>query len=242
MKKDSKNLTANELLLLHLRKKQSKDGGMYTTTKDTLYRIFRWSFFVMLIGCTVINLLYIFGAVGTMQAHLANMGNVEAHQKIEIENLKNSITLVSVFAGCLFLSEVWVWFKKPLLQLLFCFASSTAIILTLSGQIADKTENTLANNHIIPLAILCFCCLVSSLLHFRQLYKDKKGTTKLAELIYKKYSLNATDINEEQWQTILEEYKPWEESQSKKRSVKHRKIKAAKKAENTEKTEEAEEN
>ena len=221
MKKNYKNLNANNILLMHLRKKQSKDGGMYTTTKDTLYRIFRWAFFVMLIACTVINLMYIFGAVGQMQAHLANMGNIEPHQKIEIENLKSSITLVSISAFCLFLSEVWIWFKKPLLQLVFCLGSSVAIILTLSGQIFDKTENTLANNHIIPLAILSFCCVVSSLLHFRQLYKDKKGTTELAELIYKKYSLTATDINEEQWQTILEEYKPWE-SNSKKRSVKHR--------------------
>ena len=227
MKKSDKNLTANDILLMHLRKKQSKDGGMYTTTKDTLYKIFRWSFFVVLLACTAINLMYILGALGQMQAHLANMGNIEPHQQNEIDALKSSIALVSVSAVCLFLSEVWIWFKKPLLQLIFCLGSSISIILTLSSQIFDKTENTLANNHIIPLAILCFCCIVSSMLYFRQLLKDKKGTDELAELIYKKYTLTATDINEEQWQTILEEYKPWE-SDSKKRSVKHRKRKAAK--------------
>lgn len=234
MNNKKKNLTANDILLMHLRKKQSKDGGMYTTTKDTLYKIFRWSFFVMLLACTVINLMYILGAFGKMQAHLANMGNAQPHQQIEIENLKSAITAVSISSFCLFLSEVWIWFKKPLLQLIFCLGSSLAIILTLSSEIYDKTANTLANNHIIPLAVLCFCCIVSSLLYFRQLYKDKKGTDALATLIYKKYALTATDINEEQWQTILEEYKPWE-SKSKKRSVKHRKKREAAKVNSQEK-------
>ena len=230
--KTKKKLTSKQLLLNHLREKQRKDGGMYITTQSTSYRIFRWAFFAMVLLCTFFNLSYIIGVSGTLNAHLSHMGDIQPHQQLEIDRLKTTLMSLGCASFGIVLSEISIWFKKPFLQFLFCFASTATIILrlVLAEEIYDPTSNTLLNNHILPLAALCFCCLVSSFLYLRQLYKDKKGCKDLSEIIYKKYKLaNATDISDEQWEDILKEYDPYNHvSNSTKRSVKSKKKKLEK--------------
>lgn len=216
-----KNLNQNQILLKYIRQKQLKEGG-YLTTDTTTYKIFRWCFFVALIVCLALNLFYVLGVSRQLLAHLANMGEIAPHQEIEIQRLKVSLTVVGVSVFFLFLSEVSLWFKLPVLQFVFCFGASSAIIARISAnEIYDKTSSTLMGNHIIPLTILCFFCLVSSFIYINQLRKDKIEIKKLSEYIYRKYSSDGTDIDSKQWETILKEYNPYK-SESKKRSVKAR--------------------
>lgn len=228
--KDKKPKSTKAILLALLRKKQSKGLPPYITTKSTSYRIFRWSFFVLVLVCTFINLFYILGKSGTLNANLANMGEAQLHQTPEIAHIQASITIMTIATIGIVLSEVFIWFKLPLLQLISCFASSITIVLRMSTEIYDPTSNTLFENHVIPLAALCFCCLITSVLHLRQLYKDKQGCNEISEIIYKKYGAIAKDISPEEWDKVLEEYDPTK-SNSKKRSVKDR-IKKQKKENN----------
>ena len=217
----NKTKSSKTLLLELLREKQKREGLGYITTKSTPYKIFRYAFLAMVIICIFINLFYILGKSGEMAANLANMDKIEPHQQIEIDRLYTTIGIMIASTVGLLLSEIFIWFKLPILQLIFCFGSSITIILRLSLEIKDTTSNVLVNHHILPLVILCVCCAVSAGFHIRQLYKDKKGCNALSELIYKKYSKTATDISPEQWENIISEYK-YEGSKSKKRSVKDR--------------------
>jgi len=213
--------TSNEVLITLLRKKQSKNGIPYITTKSTSYRIVRWLFFAAVIYCTIINIIFILSKSGNMAANIANMGDIMPHQQLEIDRMYATLNIMVVASIGVVLSEVFVWLKLPLLQLVFAFASRTTIVLRLSSEISDTASNTLAKNHIIPLSIMCFLALISSVLHMRQLIKDKKGCEEINEIIYLKYNVVAKDISPDEWENILAEYKP-EESKSKKRSVKAR--------------------
>lgn len=223
--------TTKEILLMLLRKKQSKGFMPYLTTKDTSYKIFRWSFFVCVIICTFINLFYILGTLGKIDAMVTyknTMGTeIEPHQKLEIEYMYTSVNIMVVSTFGIILSEIFVWLKRPLLQMLSCIASSITIIVRMNQEIirfakdTDPNSNTLTNNQIIPLVILCLCCIVSASIHLRQLYKDKKGCEEISEIIYKKYGAIAKDISPDEWDDILAEYDP-EKTSSKKRSVKNR--------------------
>lgn len=203
----SKTRSSKTVLLELLREKQRREGAEYITTKSTPYKIFRFAFLAMIIICIFINLFYILGKSGEMAANLANMDKIEPHQQIEIDRLYTTIGIMIASTVGLLLSEVSVWFKLPILQLIFCLGSGITIILRLSSEINDTTSNVLVNHHIIPLGILCIFCIVSAGLHIRQLYKDKKGCNALSELIYKKYSKTATDISPQEWETIISEYK-----------------------------------
>lgn len=203
----NKTRSSKTVLLELLREKQRREGAEYITTKSTPYKIFRFAFLAMIIICIFINLFYILGKSGEMAANLANMDKIEPHQQIEIDRLYTTIGIMIASTVGLLLSEVSVWFKLPILQLIFCLGSGITIILRLSSEINDTTSNVLVNHHIIPLGILCICCIVSAGLHIRQLYKDKKGCNALSELIYKKYSKTATDISPQEWETIISEYK-----------------------------------
>ena len=197
--------TSKEVLLTLLRKKQSKNGVPYITTKSTSYRIFRWLFFAAVIYCTLINLFYILGKSGEMAANLANMGTPEEHQKNEIARLYTTLNIMVISTVGIALSEIFVWFKLPTLQVVFSVASSITIIARLSYEINDPTSNTLAANHIIPLAILCFLGIVSSVLHLNQLYKDKKGCEEISEIIYNKYGVVAKELSPDEWENVLAE-------------------------------------
>lgn len=200
--------TSKEVLLTLLRKKQSKNGVPYITTKSTSYRIVRWLFFAAVVYCTLINLFYILGKSGEMAANLANMGTPQPHQELEIARLRTTLSIMVIATVGIVLSEVFVWFKLPVLQFVFSIASSITIIARLSSEINDPTSNTLAANHIIPLVILCFFAIVSGTLHLRQLYKDKKGCNEISEIIYKKYGAVAKDISPDEWDNVLAEYNP----------------------------------
>lgn len=200
--------TTKEILLFLLRKKQQKCGVSYITTKSTSYRIMRWLFFAAVLYCTFINLSYIIGKSGEMAANIANMGTPEAHQEIEIARLYTTLNVMVVAAFGIVLSEVAVWFKLPILQFVFSIASSVTIIVRLSSEINDRTSNTLASNHIIPLVFLCFCSAVSAGLLLHQLYRDKKGCEEIGEIIYKKYNAIAKDISPDEWDNVLAEYNP----------------------------------
>lgn len=222
--------TSKEVLLTLLRKKQNKEGFSYITTKSTSYRIVRWLFFAAVIYCTLINLFYILGKSGEMAANLANMGTPQPHQELEIARLYTTLNIMVVSAIGIVLSEVFVWFKLPLLQFVFSLSSSIVIIARLSSEISDPTGNTLATNHIIPLVILCFFGAISAFLHLRQLYKDKQGCEEISAIIYKKFGVVAKDISPDEWDNILAEYNP-QKPKSKKRSVKAKIKKEKKKSE-----------
>ena len=235
--KNKKPKSSKAVLLTLLRKKQSKGIMPYITTKSTSYRIFRWSFFVLVIVCTLINLFYILGKSGELNANIANMGEVQVHQSPEISHIKSTINIMTYATIGIVLSEIFIWFRLPLLQLISCLASSLTIIIRMSSEIKDPTSNTLAENHIIPLSVLCFFCIVSSGLYLHQLYKDKKGCNEISEIIYKKYGAIAKDISPDEWDNIIAEYDPYK-STSKKRSVKERIKKQNKKALEANNTEE----
>ena len=213
--------TSNDVLLTLLRKKQSKNGISYITTQSTSYRIFRWLFFAAVIYCTIINIIFILSKSGNMAANIANMGDIMPHQQLEIDRMYATINIMVVAAAGIVLSEIFVWLKLPLLQLIFSLASSVTIVWRLSGEIFDKTSYTLSKNHIIPLAILCVLAAVTSIMHMNQLYRDKKGCNEISEIIYKKFGAVAKDISPDEWENVLAAYNP-EQSASKKRSVKAR--------------------
>lgn len=223
--------TSKEVLLTLLRKKQANEGFGYITTKSTSYRIVRWIFFAAVIYCTLINLFYILGKSGEMAANLANMGTPQPHQELEIARLYTTLNIMFVAAVGIVLSEIFVWFKLPLLQAVFSIAASVTIIVRLSSEIKDPTSSTLAANHIIPLVIFCVFACVSAGLHLHQLYKDKKGCDEISAIIYNKFGVVAKELSPDEWDNVLAEYKP-EKKASKKRSKKE-KVKE-KKAENTE--------
>lgn len=213
--------TSKEVLLTLLRKKQAKEGLSYITTKSTSYRIIRWLFFAAVIYCTLINLFYILGKSGEMAANLANMGTPQPHQELEIARLYTTLNIMVIASVGIVLSEIFVWFRLPLLQIVFSVASSVTIIARLSSEIDDPTSSTLAANHIIPLVILCVLSGVSAVLHLRQLYKDKQGSEEISAIIYNKFGVIAKELSPDEWDNVLAEYNP-QKSTSKKRSVKAR--------------------
>lgn len=211
--------TSKDVLLTLLRKKQAEEGLRYITTKSTSYRIIRWLFFAAVVYCTLINLFYIIGKSGEMAANLANMGAPQPHQELEIARLYTTLNIMVVATIGIVLSEIFVWLKMPVLQIVFSVASSITIIARLYSEIKDPTGSTLAANHIIPLVILCVFGAISSTLHIHQLYRDKQGCNEISAIIYQKYGMIAKDISPDEWNNILLEYKP-EKPVSKKRSVK----------------------
>jgi hypothetical protein len=204
--KNKKPKTSKEVLLTLVRKHQSKGIAPYITTKSTSYKIFRWTFFALVIICTVINLFYIISKSGNMAANIANMGEIQPHQELEIARLYTSLNIMVVASFGIVLSEIFIWFKLPLLQLISCIASSLTICLRIAVETTDTTSNALARNHIIPLAILCFFCIVSSALYLNQLKKDKKECDKLGTFIYNEYGIVAKDIPEDEWDEVLAVY------------------------------------
>ena len=200
--------TSKEVLLTLLRKKQNEEGFGYITTKSTSYKILRWLFFAAVVYCTLINLFYILGKSGEMAANLAYMGNPEPHQELEISRLYTTLNIMVVSAVGVFLSEVALWFKLPLLQIIFSFSSSIVIIARLSSEINDPTGNVLVTNHIIPLAIMCVLAAVSGGLHLRQLKKDKECCEDINTIIYEKFGVVAKDVSPDEWDNILKAYKP----------------------------------
>ena len=75
--------------------------------------------------------------------------------------------------------------------------------------------------HLLPLSIFAICGVLAAIIELRQKILDKKGCAEISEKIYKKFSLMAENISEEQWQSVLNDYKA-EKPKSKKRSVKSR--------------------
>lgn len=216
--------TSKKVLLTLLRKKQRAEGFNYITTQNTSYKILRWLFFAAVVYCTLINLFYIIGKSSEMAANLAYMGTPQPHQELEITRLYATLNIMIVSSFVLFLSEVSLWFKLPLLQIFFSIASSVAIIARLSSETKDPTGYVLIANHIIPLAILCIFAAVSGGLHLYQLKKDKEGCEAIGTIIYQKYGVVAKDVSPEEWDNILAEYKP-EKIERKKRNKKAKKNK-----------------
>ena len=198
--------SSKEVLLTMLRKHQAKGIPPYITTKSTSYRIFRWTFFALVIICTAINLFYILGKSGEMAANIANMGEIQPHQEIEIARLYTSLNIMVVASFGIVLSEIFVWCKLPFLQLISCLASSVTIVFRLYFETNEVASNALVRNHIIPLSILCFFCVVSAVLYIRQLHKDKQACLKISNFIYKEYGTVANNIPPDQWDEVLKVY------------------------------------
>ena len=198
--------TSKEVLLTLLRRHQAKGIPPYITTKSLSYKICRWIFFALVIICTAINLFYIIGKSGEMAANIANMGEVQPHQETEIARIYTSLNIMVVASFGIVLSEIFVWIKLPLLQLISCLASSIAIVWRLCFETNNSTSYTLVRNHIIPLSILCVFCAVSAIFYIRQLYKDKQGCLKISTFIYNEYGTVANEIPPEQWDDVLMVY------------------------------------
>lgn len=219
---------SDKILLNLLRQKQKKDGISYITTKSISYKIVRFSFLAVMIICLAINIIYLLGVSGQLNANLQFAEELMDFQKEEIAEIRASIKIVGFLTVALFLGEVAIWFKQPILQILFTVIPGIAMIFhfesRLSDTINDGDSAAFTYRHLIPLIILCLLCLISAGLHLRQKIKDKRGCREISEMIYEKYQVLAKDITEEQWETVLEEYQP-AVTGSKKRSVRKRKEK-----------------
>ena len=195
-----------------LRQKQQKQGIKYLTTKSGIYKLTNVCFWIFVIISTVINLIYILSASAQLSANLGAAQGLSDYQKSQASGIKSSIYTVAVFGIILMASLVFAAMKKYIIKACTCVIP--AVVLIFNYKYA-MSENIDAGNikpfifkHLVPLALSVIFCIVSVIIAQRQKILDKKGIAEISEKVYKKYSVMANDLSDEQWQTVLQEYSP----------------------------------
>ena len=220
----AKNNT-NDILLKMLRERQIKQNIYYLTTDSGLFNFLKVLFYIFTVVCTIINLLFLLGEWGGLNANLANAGNLSDLQQTQVAQIKNGIYSVLIISVILLSSALFFKLKKPILYGLTSLFSGGILIMIFAGRLSDALGSgdysSFIFKHLLPLGIFIICGVFAAIIHLRQNILDKKGCREISEKIYTKYSVMAENITEEQWQGILNEYSA-ETPKSKKRSVKHR--------------------
>ncbi len=233
MKKNQKSEKA--ILLRMLREKQANHNIHYATTDGSVYRFFSFFFWVSLIVCTGIHLLFLLSQSGYLQATLANAEALSDLQREEITGVKNGMISVGVLGALLLGSAVFKRLEQPLFQIIFTLLPTAGLIANFATRLSEAIQggdyNSLFWKHLFPLNLLSLCSLVCGIVQMRQQKKDKKGMQEISEKIYQRYSSLAQDISNEEWLQLLTEWEP-QEPKSKKRSVKVRRKKQQKTAVN----------
>lgn len=216
---------SNAILLKLLRERQAKQNISYLTTDSGVYKFFKTMFIILLVICTILNLLFILGEWGGLNANLSNAGQLSELQQTQAAEIKNGIYSVGIMSVILLFSTLFLSIKKPVLQIIFSVIPAIILIFIYAGRLSEAlgsgSYSSFVWKHLLPLGLLAVCSLVSAIIHLRQTMLDKKGCNEISETIYRRYSVMADAITPEQWAAILLDYKPLE-TKSKKRSVKNR--------------------
>ncbi len=220
-----KTNNTNLTLLKMLREKQIKQNISYLTIESGIFKFLSVIFWLSAIVCIVINLLFLLGQWGTLNANLANADVLNDLQQTQVAEIKNGIFSVLVMSIILLLSTLFFKLKRPILYGVLGLFSGLILIFTYADRLSEVLSagdySSFVFKHLIPIGIFMICGVTASIIHFRGEFLDKKGCREISEKIYTKYSVLVENITEEQWQNILNEYKA-EAPKSKKRSVKHR--------------------
>lgn len=213
------------MLYKMLRERQARQNIVYMTTDHTVYKFCKVMFRLLLILCTALNLIFLLGQWGGLQANLSYAEALSDLQQEEVAAIKSGIYSVGALSVLLLLSEVFLDLKKPLMHMVSTLLSGILLLVTYASRLSDALSSGSYSSfiwkHAVPLGLLMLFSLLVGGIHLRQKLKDKKGMDEISEEIYKRYSVLAEAISPEQWETLLAEYHP-AEPKSKKRSVKAR--------------------
>ena len=208
-----------------LRERQRKQNIVYMTTDHSCYKFCKGMLRLLLILCTAINIIFLLGQWGGLQANLSHADTLSDLQQQQVADIKNGIYSVGALGVLLLGTELFLDLKKPLLHMIFAILPGSLLLVTYASRLSDAMNagdySPFLLKHVLPLGLLMLFALATGLIHLRQKYKDKKGMEEIGEEIYKRYSVLADAITPEQWETILADYQP-AAPVSKKRSVKAR--------------------
>lgn len=213
------------MLLKMLRERQAKQNISYLTTSSSVYKFFKVIFIILFVVCTVLNLFFILGEWGGLNANLMNSDQLSELQQSQATEIKNGIYSVGIMSVILLFSALFLRLKKPIFQILFSVIPAVILIFIYAGRLSEAlgsgSYSSFVWKHLLPLGLLSVCSLVTAIIHIRQNILDKKGCNEISETIYRRYSVMADSITAEQWKAIMADYKPLE-TKNQKRSVKNR--------------------
>lgn len=200
--------TEQQALLELLRQKQARQGVSYATTASPAYKTFHLINLLALLCCTVINLLYFLGTFFDLTTKLSNKTTVVNDiQAGQISAIKNSLIAVGIMGLVQLSTALFAKLKLPLARLIAGLVSSLALLATyytrLSGNINAGDYSTLLWRHLLPTAVFVASLLVACIIAIRQKHYDTAGCREIAESIYRRYSISAQSISDEQWQQLL---------------------------------------
>lgn len=206
-----KNLDENKILLELLAQKQVKQGISYCKTSDPVYKTFYAIYFLAFLICSFINLLYFVSTLSDMSVKLANKTTIiNDIQASEISEIKNSLIAVGVMGIAMIVSFILGRLKRPLPQFITGAFSAVILLITyitrLTTNIGAGDYTALFWRHLLPLAVFTVSLTVCCVIAMRQKHIETKGCQEIAEAIYRRYSISATNVDQTQWQQMLEDY------------------------------------
>lgn len=216
---------SDQKLMQMLRQKQEKLNIHYLKTDSTVYRVCRVLFYIQSAICTLINLAYLLGVSGRLNANLSAAEGLSDYQSGQAADIKSSLYSVGIMGALLLIGAVFMAIRKPIAQLIFTLFPGGILLWVYSSRLSEAISGgsfgSFVWKHLLPIGLLILFSLITGIIHIRQRLLDRRGCLEISERIYRQYAVMADHITPEQWEEILREYKP-EESRSKKRSVKRR--------------------
>ena len=199
----------NAALIKLLRAKQQKKGIKYLTTDSPVYRffaVFSYIFFLITFFC---NSFYILGNFGKLSSVYRNAKDYSEYVAGQISSAETNTITVLIATVFLVVSVVFLLLKKPVLQISFSLLPSVVCLYTIATGFNEtlslSTGKDFFFKFLLPTSLYVLFSAVASVICLRQKIKDKKGTQKISEDIYLRFSVTADSLTEEEWENLLAE-------------------------------------
>ena len=190
-----------ESVLKRVRMVEEKHGITYAKTDGKLYKALRVSYTVLFAYTMGINLLFICGML------LTRLGTDN------FKSILNSLITVSVCAVLIIAGYILSFTRFKLISGILSVLPEILLIFTYGTMMKDSLgvlgfTPSYFWRHFAPLLILVILMAATTVIAVRARIKTEKQYKKVLDNLYELYSVNTSDISDEQWEAFLAEYDP----------------------------------
>lgn len=190
-----------ESVLRRVRMIEEKHGITYAKTDGKLYKALRVSYTVLFAYTMGINLLFICGML------LTRLGTDN------FKSILNSLITVSVCTVLIIAGYALSFTRFKLISGILSILPEILLIFTYGTMMKDSLgvlgfTPSYFWRHFAPLLILVILMVATTVIAVRARIKTEKQYKKVLDNLYALYSVNTSDISDEQWEAFLAEYDP----------------------------------
>ncbi len=214
--KNQANLADQKILQL-LRQKQERLNINYIKTDSGVYKLISAIAYFLGGISTIINILVIMGIYGRNNAtNSYDFGQYGIKDHIREQLIASNewifyllaVTLVFLVALILRAGKKNIYITVISLSALNL--SGIALIFMfyfdLQKTIAEVSAAPFVWKHLLPIGGTLVFALSAGIIAIRQYFKDKAGKTQISAYIYNKYSAIASDLSEEDWNSVVRDF------------------------------------